>query len=82
MDGNKEQDLQRISGKLDIIVGLLYELNDSLIGSSSIRRKVSYLSSRGLNNKEISRALGISEKHVSKEKSLLNKNKQGEQDGR
>lgn len=77
---NKE--FKRFSEKLDIAIGLLYELNDSLTKKSSIKDKVSYLSNRGLGNKEIARALGISESHVSKEKSLSNKEKQGDEDGR
>ena len=69
---NPKTELERVSLKLDILIGLLYDLNDILTSKSSIRQKVAYLSSRKLSNKEISQVLGISDKHVSKEKSLLN----------
>ncbi len=82
MSSEMEKSIRRISEKLDIIIGVLQDLNGALSEKSLIRDKVSYLASRGLSNKEISRALGISEKYVSKEKSLFNKNKQGEQDER
>lgn len=74
-----EDSVQRISEKLDIVIGVLQDLSGALFEKTLIKDKVSYLASRGLSNKEISRALGISEKYVSKEKSLSNKNKQVEQ---
>ena len=83
MEKENEKILQDVSTQLDVIIGLLLDLNGSLSENNLIRNKVSYLVNRGIPNKNISRALGISEKYVSKEKSLINKTKQGENnDGR
>ena len=73
---NADKELKRISEKADVLIGIFLDLHDALTKKRSIRDKVSYLSSRGLSNGEVSRVLGISEGHVSKEKSLLNKEKQ------
>lgn len=78
MENQTEKSLKELSIQLDVIIGLLVDLNGALSENNLIRNKVSYLVDRGLQNKNISRALGISEKYVSKEKSLSNKNKHGE----
>ena len=67
----------RTSEKLDIIAGLLQEIKEALIKPQSIKEKISYFSNENkcLTNKDISRTLGISERHVSKEKTLLKKEK-------
>ena len=79
MENPQNKDFERILAKLDIIAGLLYELKESLGNKSSIKEKVAYFANeyRSMGNKEISRALGISEKHVSKEKSLLKRSEDG-----
>ena len=66
----KNKELEVISRKLDVIAGLLYDLKVALVGGESIRNKVAHLVNKDLSNKEIARILGISEKHVSKEKTL------------
>lgn len=66
----KDKELEAISRKLDVIAGLLYDLKSALVGKESIRNKVAHFANKDLGNKEIARILGISEKHVSKEKAL------------
>ena len=79
----QQSERDRTAEKLDIVVGLLQEIKEALTKTQSIREKVSHFSNenRNLTNKDISRILGISEKHVSKEKSLL-KLKDSKQDER
>ena len=74
----KKSEHNRTDEKLDIIAGLLQEIKEALTKPQSVRDKVSYFSNenRSLTNKDISRTLGISEKHVSKEKTLLKKKKE------
>ena len=80
----EKTEAESTSENLDLIAGLLQDIKEALNKPQSVREKVAYFSNenRSLTNKEISRILGISEKHVSKEKSLLNKPKTKEQDGR
>lgn len=72
-----KEDLKVVRSKLDIIISLLYDLKESFNHKSSIREKVSYFAKRGLSNKYIAKIIGISEKHVSKEKALSKKEKKG-----
>lgn len=60
------------SKKLDAVISLLYEISDKLSErNSTIRDKVNRLAKIGLDNKSIASILSITEKHVSKEKSLM-----------
>lgn len=63
-----EQLLMEISRKLSILIRL--SLKDEEL---TIKEGVKLLSQFDLSNKEISQILGISEKHVAKEKSLIKK---------
>lgn len=79
-----KEEQEQTNKKLDLIAGLLQEIKEALTKPQQVKEKVAYFSNenRNLTNRDIAQILGISEKHVSKEKSLLNKNKKGEQDGR
>ncbi len=79
----KKIEKDRNSEKLDVVIGLLQEIKEALVGPQSIKEKVAYFTNENkeLSNKEISRALGISEKHVSKEKALL-KQRRNKENGR
>jgi ribosomal 50S subunit-associated protein YjgA (DUF615 family) len=71
--------LKNIANKLDILAGLLCDLKEMIGNKSSVKEKVAYFANkhRDMSNPEISRALGISEKHVSKEKALLKRTENG-----
>ena len=70
---------EELSKKLSVVIALLNDLKFRE-SKAQIKDKIAYFVRFGLNNKDISEILDISEKHVSKEKSLLKK-KTGE-DGR
>ena len=70
MEEKIEKILDEINRKLSILIKL--NLKDK---EMSIREKVKLLSDFELTNKEISMILDISEKYVSKEKSILRKRK-------
>lgn len=69
-----DKDAQTLSAKLNVMISLLLDIKESLGEKMSLKGKIAYLVRAGLSNKEISKILGISEKHVSKEKALLKKN--------
>ena len=63
---------EEISNKLSVIISLLNDIKQQ-VKSQSLRDAVAYFSKFKLSNKDISEILNISEKHVSKEKSLSKK---------
>lgn len=70
----EEEELDAISTKLNVVINLLMDLNGHMGSKTTIREKVAYLVRNGLDdNQEISRILGISGKHVSKEKAMVKK---------
>ena len=69
-----EENQERIENKLDVMISLLYDIKETMSKKSSVKEKVGYFTKKGLSNKEVAKILGISEKHVSKEKALLKKN--------
>ena len=56
------------------MISLLYDLKESFDRKNSTKEKVHYLAGQGLNNFDVAKIIGISEKHVSKEKSSMKKN--------
>jgi len=64
--------LNSINNKLSVLINLLLKEKEM-----SIKEKVALLENISISYKEAAQILGISEKHYSKEKSLL-KNKKGE----
>jgi len=68
----KEENNGDISKKLNVVISLLNDLKQREL-KVSLRDNVSYLNKFNLSNKDISEILNISEKHVSKEKSLSKK---------
>ncbi len=73
MKHEEKNESQTISKKLDVILGLLYTINESLTKKSTVKEKVKFFVNSGLSNKEISSVIGITEKYVSKEKALIKK---------
>lgn len=65
----KQNNNDSVEKKLNAIIALLNEINnrDQKI---TLKQNVGRLTALGLSNKDVARILGISEKHVSKEKSL------------
>jgi DNA-binding NarL/FixJ family response regulator len=70
---NKEDVGKNIVDRLDVIINLLYDIKE-FEKKEPIKSKVAYLARAGVDNKSIAKILGISEKHVSKEKYWANKN--------
>jgi DNA-binding NarL/FixJ family response regulator len=69
-----DDELKAISIKLNAVISLLMDLNEKMDSKTTTKEKVAYLVRTGLNNnQEISKILGISEKHVSKEKAMVKK---------
>ena len=70
MVAETEKTFKEINAKLSVLISLA-------LGNKpkSIKEKVEFLSKLGVSNKDISRILNISEKHVAKEKSLIKKRK-------
>jgi len=63
-----------ISKKLNVIISLLNDIKYRE-EKASLKEKIDYLTKFDLSNKDVSEILGKSEKHISKEKSLMkNKN--------
>lgn len=71
----KQDKNEEISNKLNAVISLLNDLKQQE-KSVSLRDNVAYFSKFKLSNKDISEILNISEKHVSKEKSI-SKHKNG-----
>ncbi len=70
---NKE--LEIVSNKMNVLINLLMDLNESLNKKTPLKEKISYLVRNGLkDNKEIAKILNTTEGMVSKEKSLGKKN--------
>jgi hypothetical protein len=70
--GLGEYSEEAIAIRLDAVISLLYMLVEKLEGKEySIREKVKHLTDVGLDNQSVAKILKISEKHVSKEKSLM-----------
>lgn len=63
---------EELSKKLSVIIALLNDIKFRE-DKAQIKEKIAYFVRFGLSNKDISEILNISEKHVSKEKSLLKK---------
>lgn len=63
---------EEISNKLSVVISLLNDIKQQE-KSQSLRDSVAYFSKFKLSNKDIAEILNISEKHVSKEKSLSKK---------
>ena len=63
---------EEISNKLNAIISILKDIKQQE-KRMSLRDNVAYFSKFSLSNKDISEILDISEKHVSKEKSLTKK---------
>lgn len=71
MKNETEKLLGEISKKLSVLIKL-FLIEKEL----TVREKIKLLAEFNFSNKEIANILGISEKHVSKEKSLLKKVKE------
>jgi hypothetical protein len=70
--GNRIEGNSSKSERLDAVISLLYEISDKLSEKkASIKEKVNRLAKLGIDNKSIASILEISEKHASKEKSLM-----------
>lgn len=69
MDVNQE----KFNQKLDVMIALLYDIKEAVDKESSVKEKVAYFAKKEMGNKDIAKILGISEKHVSKEKALMKK---------
>jgi len=70
ISGVLKEYLSLVDSKLSIIINLLMQKEDM-----SIKEKVALLENVSLSYKDAAKVLGISEKHYSKEKSLLKNNK-------
>lgn len=66
MTNELEKNLKEINSKLSVLISL-----QLLKENFSVKEKVAILVRAGVDNQSISKILGISEKHVSKEKSLM-----------
>lgn len=69
---NKENLSEQVSRKLNVLISLVQDLKYREF-KSSLREKIAYFDRFDLKNKDIANILNISEKHVSKEKSLMKK---------
>jgi DNA-binding NarL/FixJ family response regulator len=63
---------EELSKKLNVVIALLNDIKFRE-DKAQIKEKIAYFVRFGLNNRDVSEILDISEKHVSKEKSLLKK---------
>lgn len=61
---------KELNKKLNVVIALLNDLKFRE-SKASVKEKIAYFTRFKLNNSDISDILGISEKHVSKEKSLM-----------
>ena len=69
-----EQELKKISAKLNIIVSLLMDLKQSMGEKMQIKEKVKYIVRRKIiEDEDISAILDITKSHASKEKAILKK---------
>lgn len=63
---------KEFSRKLNVIIALLSDIKESE-RQGTLKEKIAYFGKLSLSNREIAQILNISEKHVSKEKSLIKK---------
>ena len=68
-ENNPNEELEK---KFNVIISLLNDIKFRE-NKASIKEKIAYFSRFKLSNRDISHILNISEKHVSKEKSLMKK---------
>jgi len=70
------------NGKLNLIASLLMDIRESLSEKMSVKDKVAYLLKKGVNKDEdVSLIIGITKSHASKEKAIIRKNKEKENNG-
>lgn len=77
MDKDEKEILTSLNSKLSIIINLLMRKE-----KLNVKDKVALLENINISYKEASKILGISEKHYSKEKSLLKKRNPENSDGK
>jgi len=77
MDKDEKELFASLNSKLSIIINLLMRKEDI-----NVKDKVALLENVNISYKEASKILGISEKHYSKEKSLLKRRSTKNNDGK
>jgi hypothetical protein len=70
-----EKQAESVEAKLNLISSLLLDIREALTEKSTLKGKIAYLIEKGVDSDEdISKILGISKSHASKEKAIIRKN--------